>query len=82
MEEPDPARWRQEGLIAAAVYHGGVRLGDILLEDAGQWARSEGHVVWIGLYEPSAPLLELIRAIRLAPLDHRGCAVVTSSAAA
>lgn len=62
MEDPDPARWRQEGVVAAAVYRGGARLGDIHLEDAGQWARSEGHVVWIGLYEPSAPLLELIRA--------------------
>jgi len=56
----DPTRWREEGLVNAVVYRSGERLGDIYLEDAGQWARSEGHVVWIGLSEPTAALLDLI----------------------
>ena len=54
------ARWRREGLVNAVVYRGGEKIGDIYLEDSGQWSQCEGHVVWIGLYEPSAKLLDLI----------------------
>lgn len=57
---PDIARWRQQGLINAAVYRAGEKIGDIYPEDAGQWSQTEGHVVWIGLFEPSAELLDLI----------------------
>jgi magnesium transporter len=57
---PDVARWRQEGLINAVVYRAGEKLGDIYLEDAGQWAQCDNHVVWIGLCEPSSGLLDLI----------------------
>lgn len=56
----DVARWRQEGLINAVVYRAGEKIGDIYPEDAGQWAQSEDHVVWLGLYEPSSELLDLI----------------------
>lgn len=54
------ARWRREGLINARVYRAGEKVGDINLEDAGLWAQSQDHVVWIGLYEPSSGLLDLI----------------------
>jgi len=57
---PDLARWRREGLIKAIVYSNGEKIGDIYPEDAGQWSQCEGHVVWIGLYQPSAALLDLI----------------------
>lgn len=66
---PDITRWRREGLVNAIVYRGGEKIGDIYPEDAGQWAQSEGHVVWIGLYEPSADLLDLLgRQFSLHPL--------------
>ena len=69
MDDIDPARLVEEGLVNAVVYRGGERVGDIYLKDAGQWARSEGHVVWIGLYQPSAALLDLIgRQFALHPL--------------
>jgi magnesium transporter len=57
---PDLARWRREGLINAIVYRSGEKIGDIYPEDAGQWSQCESHVVWIGLYQPSAALLDLI----------------------
>lgn len=57
---PDLARWRREGLVNAVVYRGGERIGDIYPEDAGQWSRCDEHVVWMGLYQPSAALLDLI----------------------
>lgn len=57
---PDLARWRREGLINAIVYLSGEKIGDIYPEDAGQWSQCEGHVVWMGLYQPSAALLDLI----------------------
>jgi magnesium transporter len=57
---PDLARWRREGLINAIVYRSGEKIGDIYPEDAGQWSQCESHVVWIGLYQPTAALLDLI----------------------
>ena len=35
----------------------GRRIADIPIEEAGEWARKEGHVVWIGLLEPDRELL-------------------------
>jgi magnesium transporter len=49
------------GVVASAVYAGGRRLADIAIEEAGEWARKPGHVVWIGLHEPS---LELLRQLQ------------------
>jgi magnesium transporter len=55
----DSSRIDQEpGVVAAAVYLGGRRLADIALEEAGAWAKRPGHVVWIGLFEPSVALLQ------------------------
>jgi magnesium transporter len=41
------------GVVAASVYSGGRRIKDIAIEDAGEWSQRPGHVVWIGLFEPS-----------------------------
>jgi magnesium transporter len=60
---------REPGVIAAAVYAGGERLEDIDIDEAGAWAARAGHVVWIGLYEPSLELLERVqRQFDLHPL--------------
>lgn len=51
---------REAGVVAAAVYYGGRKVVDIEIDEAGEWAKREGHVVWIGLYEPSIALLERV----------------------
>lgn len=61
MEERTSATKPQAaGVVAAAVYHGGRKVADIDIDEAGDWAKREGHVVWIGLYEPSKALLERV----------------------
>lgn len=50
------------GVIASSVYRDGRRLADIPVEEAGAWARKDGHVVWIGLLEPSRDLLLRVQA--------------------
>ena len=47
----------ESGVVASSVYLGGRRIADIAIEEAGDWAAKEGHVVWIGLLEPSRDLL-------------------------
>ena len=49
------------GIIASSVYANGRRVADISIDDAGDWAHKEGHVVWIGLLEPDAELLHRVR---------------------
>jgi magnesium transporter len=51
----------EPGVIAASVYAGGRRISDIPIEAAGQWSKQEGHVVWIGLFEPSEELLRRVQ---------------------
>jgi magnesium transporter len=51
----------EPGLVNAAVYCAGRKLADISVEDAGEWARRPGHVVWIGLYEPKHDLLARVQ---------------------
>jgi magnesium transporter len=53
---------REPGLVASGVYAGGRRLADIAIEEAGDWSRRPGHVVWIGLHEPSDELLRRVQA--------------------
>jgi magnesium transporter len=53
---PAPVR-KEEGVVAASVYASGRRVCEVAIEDAGKWAKRPGHVVWIGLYEPSLDLL-------------------------
>ncbi|MDU6137993.1 MAG: magnesium transporter, partial [Bradyrhizobium sp.] len=62
-EAPAPqgrGRPREPGVVAAGVYAGGRRVVDIAIEDAGAWSKRPGHVVWIGLHEPDAALLQRI----------------------
>ncbi|TDX64328.1 magnesium transporter [Methylosinus sp. sav-2] len=56
-----PSVGREPGVIAAAVYSDGRRLQDIEIEEAGAFAARPGHVVWIGLYEPSFALLARVQ---------------------
>ncbi|QRM27393.1 magnesium/cobalt transporter CorA [Microvirga sp. VF16] len=50
------------GVVASAVYAGGRRVMEIPIEEAGEWSRKPGHVVWIGLHEPSLDLLRKVQA--------------------
>ncbi|SFL71465.1 magnesium and cobalt transport protein CorA [Methylorubrum salsuginis] len=45
----------------AAAYADGKRVADVGIGQAGDWADKDGHLVWIGLYEPSAELLSEIK---------------------
>lgn len=56
-----PASGREAGVVAASVYAGGRRVCKISVEEAGNWSKRPGHVVWIGLYEPSADLLRRVQ---------------------
>ena len=59
----------EPGVIAASVYAGGRRVKDIRIEEAGAWSKRDGHVVWIGLLEPSQDLLRRVQAqLNLHPL--------------
>ncbi len=51
----------ESGVVAASVYANGQRLTDIAVDDAGAWAKRAGHVVWIGLLEPSPDLLARVQ---------------------
>lgn len=65
------------GVIAASVYAAGRRVASIGIDEAGDWARREGHVVWIGLLEPSEDVLEQIRvqfALNPLAIDDAACA--------
>jgi magnesium transporter len=50
------------GVVASAVYAGGRRVREIPIEEAGEWSRKPGHVVWIGLHEPGLDLLRRVQA--------------------
>jgi magnesium transporter len=52
----------EPGVIAASVFAGGRRIKDIAIGEVGEWSKRPGHVVWIGLLEPSADLLERVQA--------------------
>src|SRR5919107_196877 len=52
---------RDSGIVAAAAYLGGQRIAEIPIEEAGEWSRRPGHVVWIGLHEPTLELLRLLQ---------------------
>jgi magnesium transporter len=49
------------GIVASAVYTGGRRVAEIPIEEAGEWSRKPGHVVWIGLHEPGLDLLRQVQ---------------------
>ena len=52
----------EAGVVASSVYSGGRRIKDIAIEEAGEWSKRPGHVVWIGLFEPSTELLQRVQA--------------------
>jgi magnesium transporter len=52
----------EPGVIAATAYAGGKRVCNIPVDDARMWSRRPGHVVWIGLHEPSYELLARVQA--------------------
>jgi magnesium transporter len=52
----------EPGVVAATVYAGGKRVADVGIEEAGAWSKRPGHVVWIGLFEPSDELLQRVQA--------------------
>ena len=51
----------EPGIVASSVYAAGKRISDITIEEAGKWSKKDGHVVWIGLLEPSGELLERVQ---------------------
>jgi magnesium transporter len=56
-----PRRVAEQGVVACGVYLEGKRIADIPIDEAGEWVRQPGHVVWIGLYEPDLELLHRLR---------------------
>lgn len=52
----------EPGVVAASVYVNGRRISDISIEEADDWSKKPGHVVWIGLHEPDKALLERVAA--------------------
>lgn len=52
----------EHGVVAASVYAGGRRVADIAIDEAGEWSKKPGYVVWIGLLEPDYGLLARIQA--------------------
>jgi hypothetical protein len=52
----------EPGVVAASVYANGRWVADIPIEEAGDWSKKTGHVVWIGLHEPGMELLERVAA--------------------
>jgi magnesium transporter len=51
----------EPGVVASSVYKAGHRIADITVDEAEKWSRKEGHVVWIGLLEPSGELLKRVQ---------------------
>jgi magnesium transporter len=52
-----PSSPPEPGVVASGVYRDGRRVSDIAIDEAASWAGRDGHVVWIGLLEPSRDLL-------------------------
>ncbi|MDO9411890.1 MAG: magnesium/cobalt transporter CorA [Pseudolabrys sp.] len=52
----------EPGVVASSVYAEGRRIADIPIDEARSWAQRDGHVVWIGLYEPTEALLHRVQA--------------------
>ena len=67
----------EPGVVASSVYAGGRRVTDIAIEDARDWSKKPGHVVWIGLFEPSLDLLYRVQA----QLDLHSLAIEDASKA-
>lgn len=62
MLQRDPSVPNEPGIVASSAYAQGRRVAEVPLDDAGAWAQRPGHVVWIGLFEPSPELLHRVQA--------------------
>src|SRR5262245_51275162 len=51
----------EPGVVASSVYAGGRRVAEVSVDEAGEWSKRPGHVVWIGLLEPSEELLARVQ---------------------
>jgi magnesium transporter len=51
----------EPGVVAAGVYAGGRPVKYITIDEAREWSQKPGHVVWIGLYEPSEVVLQRVQ---------------------
>ena len=60
LERSSSAR-SEAGVVASSVYAMGRRIADIPLNEAGDWSKRPGHVVWIGLFEPSPETLQQVQ---------------------
>jgi magnesium transporter len=66
-EMPDPAAAEttearpRQSVVACALYRDGRRVRGIAVEEMGAVAGRDGEIVWLGLYEPDAALLEIIQ---------------------
>jgi magnesium transporter len=68
-ELPVQASAHGPGVVNATVYAGGRKIADVPIEQAGEWSKRPGRVVWIGLVEPSDDLLQRVqRQFDLHPL--------------
>ena len=50
-EMPVPTSGHEPGVVNSTVYAGGRKVADVAIEEAGEWSKRPGHVVWIGLVE-------------------------------
>jgi hypothetical protein len=48
-------------VVGCAAYADGRRVADVDLEAVRDWVAKDGHFVWIGLHEPTAEILEMLR---------------------
>jgi hypothetical protein len=53
-EMPVPASGHEPGVVNSTVYAGGRKVAEVAIEEAGEWSKRAGHVVWIGLVLLSA----------------------------
>ncbi len=69
MLERVPPAATEPGVVASSAYAEGRRIADIAIEEAGAWRDRPGHIVWIGLFEPSPDLLNRVQMqFKLHPL--------------
>jgi magnesium transporter len=50
-----------EGVVAATVYADGSRVADMAIDEVSSWRSKPGHMIWIGLHEPSSQLLSSVQ---------------------
>ena len=62
MLQRDPSPKTEPGIVASSAYAHGKRVAEVPLDEAGEWAKRPGHVVWIGLFEPDEDLLSRVQA--------------------